>query len=361
MASYLGDYAGYFPGHNGMHVSKLPAGYTYPGSGYPYDPFSPSTCLYKDPRTDEEVWGNRVDSGVPAYPTWIGGYMTGTTFQRAIFYCQKEGAAGPSDWTAGKLNNSPINTGYLLTGGYLGNALAFTCPSYQPRKRAGTSSDYRIYYDCHHEGYPQICMPYMWKAMGGYDAKTFTHGDYSVFPVVSKDIREVWSHFNYRNAACTQDITRDSYANPQPAGLATTFLYTKPHIQVFPGNPQFRTSKMLAGRALLSDSFSRCTSQGGWTKYGAVCSDGARCHLEGYNVLYGDSHLAWYGDPQQRIVYWRTNPNMSQGLSVKGKDLALSYIYPGSVTNSKMGPFGVWHQFDVAAGIDVDVDYPSNQ
>jgi prepilin-type processing-associated H-X9-DG protein len=258
------------------------------------------------------VWGNRADSSYPAYPTWIGTYMTGPTFQRAIFYAQKSGATGPSFWTAGNLNNSPVNTGYLLTCGYLADAMTYTCPTFRPQVWAG--GPYNIYYDCNHDGWPQISMPFMWKAMGGFDAKTFLYGDYSAFPG-NNDIKKVWSHFNYRNAACCRDIMRDSYAKPNPGGFATTFDYTRPKIEITCGNPQFATAKLLGSRGLISDSFSRHASEAAWTAYGAVNSDGERCHQDGYNVLYGDGHVAWFGDPQKRIIYWRTNTNLSEGIS----------------------------------------------
>ena len=357
IAAYLGDYSNYYPGHNGMHVSGLPRPTPAPDAlGFVYESFSRDGCLYKDPRTGEEVKGNRNYYPYP-YPSWIGTYMTGTTFQRGLFHCQKPGATSSADWTAGKLNNSPMNTGYLLTGGYVTDALVFTCPTFQPRKWGGNSM--HLYLNCHHEGWPNITMPYMWKMMGGFSAKVMTHGDYSGIPG-TVDGKKVWSHFNYRNAATCRDGKRDSYAKPNPAGLATTFIYTKPAIEITTGNPQFPTARALGGRALISDSFSRSASEKAWTAYGAVCSDGQRCHQDGYNVLYGDGHVKWYGDPQLRIIYWRTNTVMSQGISGKGVGLALSYIYPGNSTLSKRGPFGVWHQFDRAASIDVDIDYPTN-
>ena len=32
---------------------------------------------------------------------------------------------------------------------------------------------------------------------------------------------------------------------------------------------------------------------------------GANVHKDGYNVLYGDYSVSWYGDPEQRIIYWQ--------------------------------------------------------
>ena len=362
LASYIGDYSGYFPCFNGSHVDGLPAdapatttyGQTYP-TQFAWNCPSLDNGLYKDARTGEEIAGNRVRYNA-TITSWVGGYMTGPTYQRCIYYAQKPNATGNADWARGKLNNSPCNTGRLLNGGYLTDALTFTCPSYRPRT-AGRNS-WQIYYNCHHDGWPQICMPDMWKAMGGFSPKVFTHGDYGVFPSTDLTTRKVWSHYQYRNAYATRQFNQDSRCKPHPSGYDLTFVYTKPHIEVVTGNPQFPTTRLLGSRAIISDSFSRHASPLAWDVTG-LASDGRRCHVDGYNVLYGDGSVRWYGDPQQRIIYWRTNTDMNGPPCSKATDLALSYLFTGNTTRLKQGPFGIWHELDAANGVDSDIEYPS--
>ena len=230
LASYIGDYSGYFPSFNGSHVDGLPPGtsdVTQGGIAFPYNSPSLDHGLYKDARTGEEIAGNRVTTG--AQTGWVGGYMTGPTYQRCMFYAQKPDATGNADWAPGKLNNSPCNTGRLLTGGYISDALVFTCPTFRPRT-AGRAA-WAIYFNCHHDGYPDISMPDMWRAMGGFTAEVFTHGNYGVFPSVETTVRKVWSHYQYRNAYTTRGFNQDSCCKPHPRGYGLTFPYTKPNIK----------------------------------------------------------------------------------------------------------------------------------
>jgi prepilin-type processing-associated H-X9-DG protein len=73
--------------------------------------------------------------------------------------------------------------------------------------------------------------------------------------------------------------------------------------------PPRKTQRLLGDRTLAADRF----GSRGWDAnepadgalYPYPC-DGLYAHKDGYNVLYGDGHGAWLGDPQQQWI-WITN------------------------------------------------------
>jgi hypothetical protein len=108
-----------------------------------------------------------------------------------------------------------------------------------------------------------------------------------------------------------------------------------------------------------------------------TCGLGLWAHKDGYNVLYGDSHAAWYGDPKGYFI-WE--------MSVNGRLEAIDTDYQGEFSYSSWGSaravmlkaavnedhgnsicFGCngdnqglwnWHLLDMASGIDLPS--PSN-
>ena len=80
--------------------------------------------------------------------------------------------------------------------------------------------------------------------------------------------------------------------------------YAQPDRVIQYGEPAFKTQKQLAGRAVVSEAW--CKNPAEPLKPG----EGRFGYRDGYNVLYGDSSVSWFGDPQQRIQFW---PLMQNG------------------------------------------------
>jgi hypothetical protein len=94
---------------------------------------------------------------------------------------------------------------------------------------------------------------------------------------------------------------------------------------------------------------------------------GQYAHRDGYNVLYGDWSARWYGDPQQRIMWY--NPNRihppytwddtyMRSSAVNGLTVWLSADAPysdPSYAHYYMGSQNIWHIFDTSNGMDSDV------
>jgi len=275
---------------------------------------------------------------------------------------------------AGTLNAAPVGLGMLLTSGYLEDVGVYYCPSSD-----GMPADAHN----HHWAAHRLAN---WKSIGGRDGKALMYGDYQTedFCITAASWGRtpmVQSHYHYRNI---------------PLGLMNPWHYweevakrkeltgTKPQIYVRSGQPYFRTQKELGGRALVVDTFSKGSTydalgkylygmEGGHREYywqpieksKEIAGYALKGHVEGYNALYGDHHVAWYGDPQQKII-WHTQgpyPNTTTAGTWYVSMMCNNYFYGNAFSTGrgvdhgyfKHTPNAVWHDFDVAAGIDVDV------
>jgi prepilin-type processing-associated H-X9-DG protein len=177
--------------------------------------------------------------------------------------------------------------------------------------------------------------------------------------------RGVMGSYMYRDQPCQTDIsyapTNWSYQVMQ-GWESGRILYEKPAHIWRSGDAWFKTDKALGNRAIVSDSFAKSRNVVTQSP-----GDGWFAHKDGYNVLYGDGSAQWYGDPQQKLIYWPspvsaawTNMPMLAGNQCN----ILADMFMGSSTD--VPPWhmlttdssGVleWHQLDVFHGIDVDAD-----
>ena len=89
-------------------------------------------------------------------------------------------------------------------------------------------------------------------------------------------------------------------------------------------------------------------------------------HKDGYNVLYGDWSAKWYGDPQQRLIWWDNIyvmarwPNWPSAQGGGNHNIISDYDNSPTHTPDDIyhcgGAVLRWHLFDVSAGVDVGVD-----
>jgi prepilin-type processing-associated H-X9-DG protein len=327
-----------------MHVEPYPPAGPYEAVNFSYDP-----GWYSDPRL---TTNNRVASKTSALQmgslaTYVNGTRSGVCNIKGMFYGYKYGGS-LSDWVAGNMNASPYNMGYLLTCGYIQDALVFTCPSHVPYQAGYTD---RVRFNCNKDCPYRLTLPAYWKMLGGFQARHFTHGNYAGLPSAwaSGTQNQVETHYAYRNPPIWKSAATDYYCVTNP-NITITFTYTKPAIPMVPGNPQFPTQRMLGGRMLVSDSFARASSadgSGGFAPYPeGWTGDAVRTHGDGYNVLYGDAHVEWYGDAQQTIAWWK----------MLGKDVDILHTVASSYTSQ--GPWQIFHLFDRQAKMDLSVVFP---
>ena len=398
LESYCGDYSQYFPCMSAYGAN--PMAYRSP---YPYL-FCNTTWQddgwYQDPRlkqqysSDPTKWRIRTTAPCAAGGTRYFAHYGANTRSRTIFIGDKtESRTWSSTREAaeeGELNFAPQGLGYLLACGYMGDARLFYCASVGGNmpKPYGLWATWNVAEDA------ATSVTHL-KRAGGFDARTVMYGDWSWLKEnnTSYDaIRAVYSDYAYRNGPAVVSAVADyegsgtrTFPSLPVVSTETRFMMrdTKPRVGVQAACPAFKTQKILAGRAVVADSFGRHNDAGNPTLYpdhnNPPIGDGAYAHRDGYNVLYGDWHARWYGDPQERFIWWPdlqpeylpagyanyyTDYNMSHNTGAlgigywqfpDGSDCEpwTNYDFGGMKQNTSQA---AWHLLDVAVGVDVDAD-----
>ena len=398
MESYCGDYGQYFPSWPGWGSKDEIMG-TW--SGYPFLK-GPKQVLddgfYSDPRivAQDGVRAGRVRTnatnhgGTSTDPTTgeLYGYDAPLSRYRTIFAGDKGPNRARSSrrdaFTAGELNMAPHGLGYLVANGYMGDARLLYCPSVGGNMPAPSG---RWTEECR-----AVKSVADLQRSGGWDAKSILYGDYTWIGHYSYNVptnttqnffwgRAIMSDYGYRN----MPVTAMGFLTYSGGDMPTTKVHlkqAKPTVTAELGCPLFKTQKILGGRALVSDAFGRNFTERSddapnVEPFANVLGVGAYAHREGYNILYGDWHAKWYGDPQERFIWWlpprmgvvhRTNYETGYGGSRaeldSGACSASSALYwywledgsePMYGRDFNCGP-AAWHILDMAEQIDVDAD-----
>ena len=377
MESYCSDYAGYYPSWPAWGAGPFASWNT---ADHNLSAASQNDGWYNDTKTTDKVrtgslCGTKVAGNPGTEWLWSPTFMSRTIFTGqagtlgALAVAAGTFAAGTPN-ADGHLNTAPIGLGNLLAAGYLADARTFYCPSTGGTLPADQNA-YEKYGNLPTTG-TAVTGPGQMQALGGFDAKSLMYGKWSKFhgwdwgwwgSGAFWNGDTVQCDYNYRNNPLESYNGKwlDSAAPP------TAWLYFKPLIPNQPGSPMFKTQKIAAGRALISDSFSRpepANYASSLVNYGGWMGAGWYAHKDGYNVLYGDWSAKWYGDPQQQII-WHTqgNVNGSTGGSWMYNLLANNwYLAPTLTDESATGgnfigsQLAVWHDFDVSSGVDVNVN-----
>jgi len=414
LASYTGDYSGYFPSWPGWGTptgninSATGTIYTDSTKGGIYAPTGFNTIIYTGAATDWAEWGVYTEpqlagkapgfTGITytcAPSTHDGTWLDSMRNYRTIFVGQKHqtylSVGSPYDTTnvmvAGDLNLGPIGLGTLAAAGYFGDISAFFCPTasnmgddwaYPP----GINSHYTTGNGYAGGAYTQALSTLSEiRKFSNLDPHSVMHAAYPVASAPTGNWGDnntygpyvgIECSYNYRLMASQASIGQGVSAYDGPAWVR--LLGAKPNRVVYAGEPMFKTDKQLGGRAIVSDTFSR---NGLWCPTSFSANNGGNNwpgegwygHRDGYNVLYGDASAKWYGDAQQQIIWWNMNcsyswaagtmlPNIVDWGSVAGVDhssFATYNSWPENISHGN-GSAMIWHRFDTASGIDVGVD-----
>jgi len=376
LASYVVRSGGYFPSwtaYDVMGVSENAA-----RTGYLSREF---LGVYTDRQ------GNSIAAVSVTTGTFLRGNYTSAplSHNRTIACGQNFDGTHPAG-TEGSLSHQPVGLGFLVTGDYA-DAKMLYCPSavdmYPDATRKGAK--YARYRSPSRLG--------DWKHAGGYDGETLLRGKWDDFPWwhrvgfadLSRDagrwFRAVQSSYMYRNTPYIYSVGQTTFWAWYSTELGWTHSSCDPNRDRYPGvrgfpvpwtkpqvyshtlGPMLKTGKMLGGRAIVSDAWSRFCI---WAEtentmsnndYGAIAYDnispgrGSQCHRDGYNVLYGDFHVNWWGDPQQQFMWTHGVRNGGVG-SNRWRARGTGYLEL-TLDDMKNG-FWQWHQLDRAAQVDVD-------
>lgn len=258
---------------------------------------------------------------------------------------------------AGDISTAPVNMGLLLTTGVVPDEKAFYCPSASGLRRIAINSGLSNYtwsndvledWKEARKTSPQqdagnvlthAKWPQKWQRWAPMDVHGVT----------------VNSQYGYRNAAIAAGPATD-YSSAEGAYLndmtPVPMPYTRGRVQSSRGAPPFKSVKLLAGRALVSDDFWRGDGSGATATTALFGSTlltpgmGVSVHREGYNVLYGDGSAAFYGDPQQLVIWW---PLTAATYSLANLTYTGHWIQPAGQAHTP----AVWHLFDQARSLDV--------
>ena len=312
-------------------------------------------------------------------------------------------------WVNGELKAVPSGLGMLTTGDYVPDVRAFYCPS-----ATGMPSGVAYFSGGTRYGPSAPSNPADWQRAGGFDKNTLLYGDWDKANYTyshwgnGRGIH-IMSHYAYRNVPLSFDRgwhydmegprTLEGDRNRSICDKALFLPGASPLIFPKLGQAIFRTQKQLGGRAIVTDAWdkgSRETALGEdmatvlGTTYGlpvditaVVPGMGIAAHRTAYNCLYGDGSARIFGDPQEKLV-WHTQGYMSGSLNYHlyaGTQYTRNFLafnhswwsptrgagpffvrdYPDLIAapwvNSGIQEFdhnfvGIWHGFDVAAGID---------
>ena len=356
LETYLGDYGSYYPGWLNWGIKPRVNTATPPGDGS-----IAYWQMYGDPSGQTvQMLGPRVDVSNPHQVIQLQ-YVIG-----AGYY----GPSATPDRAAGALKCAPVGLGALLTTGVCPDEKVYYCPSAggQPHRiGARLTIDSRCFVND---------TPDDWRrARGGSGAseagRTLTHGAWkTTVSSSSGNFKGVFVGMQYawRNQTISSDYMYTTAGLSANLDYAVPLPYVKPRISAEVGCPPFKTQKILAGRALVADDFWKAgnVTSGetrSWVSASMVTPGfGIACHREGYNVLYGDYSTAWFADVDERVIWWDTTlasgSQRTLGSSVHwmGGDYNTNYAAPTAANRPDAANYTplVWHNFDVARGLDAD-------
>ncbi|HRU06067.1 MAG TPA: DUF1559 domain-containing protein [Candidatus Brocadiia bacterium] len=370
--SYCGDYGGYYPSWAGYGGAFEPQMET--GAGLAVA--SVDAGVYTDGAGDSVRVGGTANRAGTSFAATRALCM----YMRTLF----AGCTDISDPDAettigglranGRLNTGPVGLGLLAAGGYVADTRAFFCPSTGDAMPSDTANDRNG-----DTGMANIVasMRELGKA-GAFDARSAMYGTWSGKTLETVKVRgdspclwlrvlAVQGNYNYRNVPCSGGLyVGGGFADMRDTGMQ--LRYMKPAQVVRPGEPIFKTQKQAAGRALVSDSFSRGDLWRSTTiREPAYAGKGRYAHVEGYNLLRADGAAVWLSDPQQRIAWWpwpwplsagtSANRNFEQALALQRNTVG-EWRRPGSATVgiNYASSVGVWHEFDLFCGQDANAN-----
>ena len=338
LSSYTGDYAGYFPcwagvDHDGHRALQADGSDNYVGA---------EQGLFKETRLNIEQasvrytqvplgYSDRVSYGVRELAGGTGNW-------RSIGVMADEATATPNP--DGQTSMFvPCKLGILLHGGYLADFRVLYCPS----GKGMTDPDMSFFCNRDFQSLEAVI------GAGATTGKSVFYGDYTTNTKDSGGYKQTLRcQYSYRpNTHGFRD------QGPEQRVMLSG---TRPVAVGFNGSQVFPTEKKLGARALVCDTFEKRSDNVSATGFTHDCNlaAGNQCHKDGYNVLYGDGHAAWYGDPQKRIIWWRAAQYPNEHHNMAGC-MAYGMDWPSMAACGYLAQsHAVWHQMDVASNVDVD-------
>ena len=289
LASYAGDYSDYLPADPAWGVPWKPNGFNADGD---------QPNMYKDGRTGQEI-GLRWSS--------VGVY-TPQVFLATIAY-HYDANGGRVTRQAGDLNLAPCGLGMLAVGGYVADLRTFYCPT-------GQAFDWGLQQKVERYRLRETDVRNIPK-LGGNTGSHLTHGDitwmrdWATSGLTCSLAAALGASYCYRNASygVGAGTNYHIYSCRSHTSYLDAFGLPNPpppkYVEYLNGCPPRKTVRALGDYAVVADRFDKVNDQQGFADPTLARGNGIYGHKEGYNVLFGDGHAAWFGDPQQRFIWER--------------------------------------------------------
>lgn len=371
--SYIGDYGGYYACDPIYGLVAAQAGSTA----------QPDVMAVTDSRAsigDTTAWAL-----ITARPYATAFQANECSRHGVIAYATKGAATLPaangSAFQPGQFNAVPTGLGMYAAAGYIGDLRSYYCPTGSKMDaEANTVSPGRSVGHLSNQFYTWMFTDVNnLKKLGGTEPGYLTHGDYRKIALpwsptvgsignwanaiggVTYESKWLGCSYAYRcqgivkySAAATAWYENGA-ANPASAPPFPANMLLKDVRSPFPVH---KTARTLGNRALVMDRFGGRPKSTGSAFEGpdvAYYGDGMFAHKDGYNVLYGDYHAAWYGDSTQRILWYNSQFTYSNSGSYKAAaGSQMAFVYNDTTTNASLG-IRMWKHFDQDAGLDMEV------
>ena len=346
LESYCSDYSQYYPGWAGVGFRSAT------------ETFDAERGLYKDDRLGTVTMSQGLGTSATQNPRCNMNSLA--NFRAIATYAELSPSSTtyPTNLNGVDGRMAPIYMGNLLEGGYLNDYSVLYCPSAHGAKCIGFSSPGKL------QNLEEVRAK-----VPTTSGKDLLMGNYSSVPFGSPHTAAA----GYRLMALCQynyrPVIYGDLLGFRKAGQPVSIGGTNPLLIGLNGGQMFATQRALGSRALVCDSFEKgfVSAPGHATdlkiSIEARRSMGMLAHKDGYNVVYGDGHAAWYGDPQRRIIWWQIIAydydcaNQFSGANYY-KWTGITQGLSGSNHYRRLdGAWAIWHFMDMAAGVDSEADY----
>jgi len=224
-----------------------------------------------------------------------------------------ESYSGGTQTSSDHLNAAPWGLGAIAAYDYMGDLGSFYCPS------AGVAMP--MFYQKNSDRSVTATENFLppWEddmeaigQLGGNEASNLMYGDWSGFSNIgwqtgdgTWNLKALMSQYAYRNTPVMPAFRNSLKIGGSWTGICSNPSYddtfsvpqTYPQITSNYTSPAFKNQKFLGNRAISSDMFDQ--DPFGWAGAGnASLGESAvdYCHVDGYNVLYGDGHVQFVED-----------------------------------------------------------------
>ena len=363
---YVGDFAGYYPSWPGwaewnrQHVNDT---YTPDnGATYPYAPPAqgrgPVRCYYSDGKSNRRICTSFMDTYNPLFR---GSCIASRNVSTNSTYKYWDGMWRGDVPAVNELSFVPQGLGMLLTTGYINDGNLLMCPSMNGTwqtvwSSTGSESSNPSYYGD------------LWRTLGG------STGKHLLYPSTLSRANRLSGGNTYAVLCSYQYRNLPTYIHyfPWHKSYGGNWPLVKPTLRTEHGTPVFKSQRLMAGRAVAVDTMDNMNDNAGTltmvvNHFGPNGGAVRQHHRDGYNVLYADGSVKWYGDPQRRIAYayngghngyYSNTPTTYRRAYLNCMNLTSpsSWAY-SSYCDTQDPSFRssqqIWNEFDQAMGIDV--------